>query len=82
MTTVAIQLPDDLAQRAEAAGLLDPKTLEGIVREEIRRRLGAQLLETQTRVNAKGIATMSLPDIQAEVNAVRTERQGRHARSL
>lgn len=40
MATMPIQLPDDLAQAAQAAGLLSPEAIERLPRERLRRRAG------------------------------------------
>ena len=38
MTQVILMLPESVAREAEAAGLLRPKALEKLLRDEIRRR--------------------------------------------
>ena len=43
MTTIKIQLPDDLAQDAQAAGLLTPDAIERLLRERLRRQAGDAL---------------------------------------
>ncbi len=43
MTTVQINLPDELAQKAASAGLLLPEAMEAMLREQLRRRAGEAL---------------------------------------
>ena len=43
MTTVQINLPDELAQKAASAGLLSAEAMEGMLREQLRRRAGGAL---------------------------------------
>lgn len=38
MTTIQISLPDDLAQTARDAGLLDPEAIQGMLRQQLRSR--------------------------------------------
>ena len=40
MTTVQVELPDVLAQSAQAAGLLTPQALEAMLREQLKRQAG------------------------------------------
>ena len=43
MTTVQIQLPDELAQDAQAAGLLTPEAMAAMLREQLRKQAGESL---------------------------------------
>lgn len=43
MTTVQINLPDELAQKAASAGLLSAEAMEAMLREQLRRRAGEAL---------------------------------------
>lgn len=43
MTTVQINLPDELAQKAASAGLLSAEAMENMLREQLRRRAGEAL---------------------------------------
>lgn len=79
--TVTLELPDDLAERARAAGLLEPA--------QVARVLEAQLAEGSDRRDFFAIARelrslpgepMSLTEVQAEVGAVRAERAAREVR--
>ncbi|MBK7768334.1 MAG: hypothetical protein IPI44_21215 [Sulfuritalea sp.] len=75
MTTLELKLnlPDRLAQDAAQMGLLEPDSLQTLLREAVRGRRIAQLAEARKRVAAAGIPPMSLDEIQAEVDAHRAE---------
>ncbi len=76
MTTIEIELPDELAQAAREAGLLTPESLDRMLTEAIRRRqAGDALLAVADRIAAAGIEPMSMEEIDAEVKAVRAERR-------
>lgn len=76
MTTLQIELPDNIAQAARAAGLLTPQALDRLLTQALRRREAANsLLSIADRVAAAGIAPMSMQEINAEVKAARSERR-------
>ena len=73
MTTLQIELPDDTAQAARAAGLLTPQALDRLLTEALRKREAANsLLSIADRVAAAGIAPMTMEEINAEVKAARS----------
>jgi len=76
MTTIAIELPDDLAQKATAAGLLAPEAIADLLREQLRRRAGERLSERWERLPAEDLTPAIEQEIVAEVRAVRAERRG------
>ena len=79
MTTleVTLDLPDRLARQAEAAGLLTPKALRGLLKDAIQRRAAQELLAGAARAAQAGSKAPSMKTIQAEVEAVRRERRAR-----
>jgi hypothetical protein len=79
MTTVQIELPEELARRAREAGLLAPESIERVLREALRREAFEELLSVAERVEAAGIPPMSMDEINAEIHAYRAEHQ-RNAR--
>ena len=81
MTELTIKLPDELAQRAEQAGLLSDSAIQGLLEEAMRRQAGRRLLEIAERIQAAGIEPMSMEEIDAEVKAVRAERRARQAQA-
>jgi len=79
MTTtveVKLDLPDELANEARRMGLLDPKTLQSVLREAVRSRLVERLFEARKRIAASGLAPLTIEEVQTEIEADRTERRG------
>ena len=78
---VTLTLPEPLAREAGAAGLLSPDTIESLLREEIRRRQRVErLFEAADRLAAVGEPPLTPPEVEAEIQAARSERRGRDAR--
>ena len=71
MSTVTLTLPDNLAQEAEANGLLKPESLAALLREEIRRRRVNKLFAAADR-----LADIGKPLTEAEVEAEIAAAQG------
>lgn len=79
MTTIQIQLPDDLAQDAQAAGLLTPDAIERLLRERLRHQAGDALRAMWNRMPAEELTPEIEEMINEEVQAVRAERRQRSA---
>ena len=77
MTTLTIELPDELAEEARNKGLLAPDAIEAMIRETLRRRAAKELLEAADTLAAAEFSPLTLAEIQEEVNAVRAERRRR-----
>jgi len=77
MTELTVTLPDELAKKAEAAGLLSPEGIERALRDALRREAGRKLTEIGKAMQAAGIPPMSEEEIQAEVDAVRAARRAK-----
>lgn len=79
MTTleVILNLPDQLAREAQAAGLLTPEALAQLLSDAMRRRAAETLLAGAARASAAGERPLSMEEIQAEVDAVRRARPAR-----
>lgn len=76
MTRIQMELPDAIAQDAQAAGLLTPQALERLLANALARQRAADaLLSVADEVAAAGVAPMSMDEITAEVKAAREERQ-------
>ena len=77
MTTLelTLNLPDELANQAQAAGLLNSEAIEKLLREQLRKRAGEQLRAMLNKVSAAEEPPMSEDEIQAEINAYRAERR-------
>lgn len=78
MTKIQIEVADATAQAAQAAGLLTPQAMERLLTNALRKQQAADyLLAIADEIQAAGIAPMTDEEIQAEVNAARTERKQR-----
>ena len=74
--TVELDLPDALVNEARASGLLDPKRLGELLRDELRRaRTRKEFGQMLGRVRGHQGEPMSMEEIQAEVSAVREARR-------
>lgn len=81
MTTLELKLnlPDSLAKEAARMGLLDPDSLQALLREAVRNRRIAQLAGAREKIAAAGVAPLTMEEIQAEIEADRAERRGKIA---
>ena len=79
MTTLelTLNLPDELANQAQAAGLLNSEAIENLLREQLRKRAGEELRAMLNKVSASNEPPMSEDEIQAEINAYRAERRAK-----
>lgn len=75
MTTIQIQLPDDLAQDAQAAGLLNAEAIERLLRERLRLQAGDALRAMWNRMPREELTPEIEDMINEEVQAVRAERR-------
>ncbi len=75
--TVQISLPDQLAQQAQAAGILTDEAMERIIKMELKRRAGEQLLDSARRIGAVEGVPMTSVEIQAEIDAYRAEQRAK-----
>jgi len=74
---IEIRPPDELAQRAQRAGLLSDDAVRQLLEEAMRRQAGRALVGEVRRLQAADIPPMSDEEIQAEVDAVRVPRRQR-----
>ncbi len=79
MTTLTIELPDNLVQEAKDAGLLDPEAIASMLREKLRRRAIDDLFSAADKLGAANFPPMTMDEIQQEVNAVRAQRRQQRA---
>ena len=75
MTTVRIDLPDELAQDAQQAGLLTSAALERLLAEALRNRSLTQLDSALTKLATDPLPPMSEDEIQAEIDAYRSQKR-------
>jgi hypothetical protein len=76
MTTVQIELPDELAQKAEQAGLLSPAVLGELIREKLRAQSLQELLRAAESIaDNNDLPYMSPEEVAEEITAMRAERR-------
>jgi hypothetical protein len=76
MTTVQIDLPDQLAQEAQRAGLLSPAALEQWLRQQLRAQSLDHLQAAKNRMDAAdNLPYMSPDEVAKEIAAMRAERR-------
>ena len=77
MTTLELKLnlPDQLARDAQAAGLLTERELERLVREALRARSLERLDAATAKLVADPLPPMSESEIQSEIEAYRAEKR-------
>ena len=80
MTTLelTLNLPDSLAKEAEDAGLLTPEAIEQMLKRELKRRAGEQLLESAKALQAIE-PRLTEAEIEAEFEAARQARRARRS---
>lgn len=80
MTTVHINLPDQLAQEAKQAGLLSEPALEKLLREQLQaRRQDGFFTALERMEQTPEPPTMSPEEMAEEIRAMREERRARTA---
>ncbi len=79
MTTVQINLPDELAQKAASAGLLSADAMEAMLREQLRRRAGEALQAMWQREPREALTPEIEQEIVEQVRQVRAQRHQRGA---
>lgn len=77
MTTLELKLnlPDQLAQEAQAVGLLTPQALEEMLRERLRKRAVEDLRTIMQKMHSANLPPMTMDEIHEEVGAVRAEKR-------
>lgn len=80
MTTVRINLPDQLAQEAKQAGLLSEAALEKLLREQLQSKRQDEFFSALQRMEqATEPSTMSPEEVAKEIHEMREERRTRAA---
>jgi len=76
MATIQITLPDQLAQEAQNAGLLNPSCIEHWLREQLRKQCVDELFAAMDNMSAVDEpATMSPEEMAQEIATMRAERR-------
>ena len=76
MTTVQINLPDQLAQEAQRAGLLTPAAIERILRKYLKVHKTDELFAAMERMATVDEPAMAPEQVADELHAMRSERRG------
>ena len=75
MTPVTVSLPDDLAQQAQAAGLLSEGAVARLLRRALREQSASERLgEIFEKLDAQGEPPLSDAEVAEEIAAARRER--------
>jgi post-segregation antitoxin (ccd killing protein) len=77
MTELTVTLPDELAKKAEAAGLLSSEGIERALRDALRREAGRRFLEISKDIQSSGAPPLTEEEIQVEIDAVRAARRAK-----
>ena len=77
---ITLNLPDELARRAQNEGLLNAEAMQRMLEDTLRRAAGQRLLEIADRIHATGIEPMSEDEVAAEVRAYRAEKRAQGLR--
>ena len=78
--TIHLDLPDSLAKEAQASGLLESSSMTELISTELRRRkVATELSGVLDQIRGQPGDAMSMDDIQAEVEAVRSKKRAREA---
>jgi hypothetical protein len=77
MTTLELKLnlPDQLAKDAVRMGLTSQDSMQTLLREAVRSRRLAGLVEARKRIAAANIPPLTMEEIEAEITADRAERR-------
>lgn len=74
MTKIELNIADDLANKANEAGLFERVKLEAMLSEELKRQAGQRLRENMARIHAVPGEPMTMDEVCEEVRAYRRER--------
>jgi hypothetical protein len=77
--SIQLTLPEALAREAQSQGLLSASAVEAMLREELRRRRGHDLLGLADRLAKDGTPVMSEAEIDAEIQVARAQLRSRDA---
>ena len=76
---ITLDLPNEVALRAQDAGLLTVEAVQKLLEEAMHRAAGRKLLSMAERLHAAGIPPMNEAELDDLIHKVRTERKGRNA---
>ena len=76
---VTLTLPDTVAREATARGLLTAETLESLITAEVQRRRVEQFFTAADRLATLPAPSLTETEVEAEIQAVRSERRATRA---
>ena len=77
MTTVQFELPDQLAQEAQRAGLLSPSKLQAWLQDQLAARRVDGFFDAIERMSAQNEpSAMSPEEVAAEIETLRAQQRG------
>ena len=75
---IRLRLPGSLAREAEAQGLLEPGSLESLLREELRRGRIDRLFKAADRLSSISLPPLTEAEVEAEIQAARSRQRASH----
>lgn len=69
---LTLNIPDSLALAANQAGLLKPEAMEYLLRDVVRKKAADELFVIADELTALNMPPMTMEEIQADVNAMRS----------
>jgi len=76
MATIQIELPDELVQQAQQAGILSRGQIEMLLRERLKtQRIDTLFSAMDKMANLEGVAYMSPEEVAQELAAMRFEKR-------
>ncbi len=72
---IKLELPDSLAKQAKDAGLLEPKALQTMLREQLKKQAGDKLRQMWARMPREELTPKIEQEIVEEVRAARAEKR-------
>jgi len=79
MTTITFELPEDVAVKAKAAGLLQAGRMAQLLEQELKREAVQQFADYSRQFREAGGIQLSEEEVMAEVKAMRAERNKQKA---
>lgn len=76
ITVVEFELPGSLAREAQERGLLSSRSLEFLLREELRRQRIDKFFEAADKLAAVSEPPLTEAEVEAEIQAVREGQRG------
>ena len=79
LLSLNLDLSESLAQEAKAKGLLEPPAIERMLRAELKRSRVDQLFAAAERLAAQNLPPLTEAEVEAEIEAARSQRRSTDA---